>query len=432
VQWRVQLARDARFRQLIIDRRVDANVNRFEARELPEGHYFLRVRSVDAQHFESMPSEPQHFAVVIPEIVPSVPGRRAAVRVLEGLHCAIDDAALAVVTAPLEVSPGRAHTLRCADNPEGTESATFTIAAANSGLILARMRPGPVEWNDAGAGSRRVAIRVIDAAGAPLEGLPVTARVGHATLGELERAHEAGTYFATLRWQGAAPSAPVHVLVAGNDLGAGEIPAATPPPSVPLTAPSAEPRVVEVTVPPPEPVYRFAAGIGAGAVIGFGPLGVAFAANVHFRYRHPISVIDFHIGPSIGFERFACAGDSSLATDYCRRAPTSATDPRIAVETASFGLPLGISHRFGRVFRPYLTVQPQLLVGRSRITTNSTADGDTRVGFGVVGTLGAEFELGMHALFLEAGYRYAVMPDARLGDLDLGGLAVNAGYRAQW
>ncbi|MEI8257764.1 MAG: hypothetical protein WCJ30_18970, partial [Deltaproteobacteria bacterium] len=400
-----------------------------------------RVRSVDAQHFESQPSAVQRFSVVIPEVVPSVPGRRAAVRVQQGLFCALDGLPWAPVSAPIELSPGRAHSVRCADNVEGESSGEYAIAAANSGPILARVRAADPQWTT-GGGSRRVAIRVVDATGAPVEGLEVSARADHGTVEGLARATEPGTHFATVRWQGAGVRIPFHVLVAGADVPTVELPEATPPTpgatqralqSSARTSPgsgSSESPIARTDA--AERVFRFAAGVDLGAIVGFGPLGPGVMAAVQARYRHSMSVLDIQIGLRVGYDRFACEGGTAVPGGYCTRPAASAQDPRITVESASFGLPLGLARRIGRVVVPYLTIQPQLVLGRSRVVTASVDDGPLRVGFGVIGSVGVEFALGAHAPFLEVGYRYAVLPDGRLGTLDLGGLALAAGYRAQW
>ena len=434
VQWRVQLARDAQFRALIVDRRVDAPVVRFEARELPEGSYFLRVRSVDAQHFESQPSAVQRFSVVVPEFIVSVPGRRAAVRVLDGLFCALDGDALQTVSSPLEVSPGRAHALRCADNAQGEGAADFPIAASHSGLILAQTRVGPAEWSTTG-GSRRVAIRVTDAVGAPLPGFDVTAGVDPGASATVQTSQEPGTHFANVQWEGAGAAYTLRLTVAASEITTVAIPASARPITPVITvAPhvSSTPPAPVAIAPEPEPDYRWSAGFGVGAVVSLGPLGVGVAGSIQARYRIALPVLDVLVGLGMGFERFACEGGTGVPGGYCTGPATRPQDPRITVESASFGVPLGISHRFGRIVRPYLTVQPQLVVGRSRVTSTATEDGASRVGFGLLATLGLQLDLGMHAPFIEAGYRYAALADDRLGTLDVGGPAFALGYRVQW
>jgi hypothetical protein len=433
-RWRVQLARDERFRDLLVDRRVEANVNRFEARDLAAGRYFLRVRSIDAQRFESQPSAVQRFAVVDPEVIPSVPGRRAAVRLLDGLFCGLDGSALAVVTGPLELSPGRAHVVRCADNAEGTAAVEFPIAAADSGLILARGRAGDVVWTHAG-GERRVALRVMDAAGAPLAGFAVTAGAEQGALDPLRASTEPGTYVTTLRWRGPSAGTTIHVQVAGAEAGTLTVPAAAPPAGMrfdydaPLPTPVAPPANAWDD---PRRVRRLSAGMGLGAIVSTGPLGPGFAAALSGRYRFHYEALDILIGIHLGYERFGCSGGMPAPGRYCA-APTGAPqEAQVTVDAFSVGVPLGIARRFGDVFVPYLSVAPELVLGRARALPLVPADGALRTGFGLRAVLGAQLDLREHAPFVEVGYRYATLDDDRLGTLDIGGLSLMAGYRVQW
>lgn len=106
-QWRVQVARDGRFRDLVADTRVPVTVDRLEARGLPPGGYFARVSAIDADGFEG----PAGAAAAVQ--VGRVQVQAGRLLVTPGLACGLDGAAPQAVAGPLEVDPARPHELRC-------------------------------------------------------------------------------------------------------------------------------------------------------------------------------------------------------------------------------------------------------------------------------------------------------------------------------
>ncbi len=70
VEYRVELSRDSAGTDVIARVVVPANVNAFEAHNMPGGDFYARVASIDADKFESKPSTASAAKVVLLEAVP--------------------------------------------------------------------------------------------------------------------------------------------------------------------------------------------------------------------------------------------------------------------------------------------------------------------------------------------------------------------------
>lgn len=161
-RWVQTLSRDAAFEDLVFEREVDAGETRFAAERLPEGEYFARVVSVDAERYESHSSAVQRFQVVAPRVIPGGPGRRAEVFVPQGLFCRLDDTPLPS-GVPYALVPGRPHTLLCATTEDMRSPARVAISAEQAGEVLHEVRMES-PWRPSG-GTGPVAIRLRDASG---------------------------------------------------------------------------------------------------------------------------------------------------------------------------------------------------------------------------------------------------------------------------
>lgn len=63
-EWRVQVGRDERFRDLVLDAKVPVATKRFEGKTPGPGHYWLRVSAIDDDHFEG-PFGPAALVLVV-------------------------------------------------------------------------------------------------------------------------------------------------------------------------------------------------------------------------------------------------------------------------------------------------------------------------------------------------------------------------------
>ena len=215
--WRVEVARDARFNDLIANEVGEGARTRLEIPNVAPGTYHVRVSAVDAERFQGPPGEPSRVTVTRVAIAPAAtpgPGRRATVTLTEGLFCGLDGASLAPVTGPLEVDRRQAHTLRCAATAQGEGTAEYAIAAERIGPLRATLQLDAV---DARAGTATARLSVLDAAGAPLvrDALTVEAAGAGVTVGAATPVGSGGpgVYTVPLSWATGTRTAALRVSV---------------------------------------------------------------------------------------------------------------------------------------------------------------------------------------------------------------------------
>lgn len=429
-RWRVQLARDERFLDVVSDQRVEGSVTTFEARTLTAGEYFLRALAVDAEQYESAPSEVQRVRVVAPAVRPSAPGRRASVDVGPGLFCALDEAPFTAVTAPVELVPARSHALRCADNAEGREPASFEVSAEDSGAVTTVARAGAPRW-DRGRGERDVLIRVMDAAGTALPNVPPSAAwEGSGELTAVTATGEPGTYTSKLRWTGRAPEARLRVSVNGRELSTATLDAVDPPAVSNGTAPGVSPGAPL----PVEAPSRWDVGAQLGAFALVDRFGFGLHAGLAARRRITFNRVELYVGLGLGYERFGCSGGPVMPDAYCGAAAAGTASTDVNADVFSAGIPVALGYRVGAHVLPYVTLQPQLMLGRVVTSTNAggNSEGALRVTGGGLGALGLQLDFRPHTPFVEVGYRYGAFRDDRVGGVSIGGLQGTLGYRVQW
>ena len=71
-RWKVQLARDEAFRDLVASDTVPVATTSFTGRQLAPGTYHLRVVALDLQRFESAASPVAHIEVTAPSVLPEI------------------------------------------------------------------------------------------------------------------------------------------------------------------------------------------------------------------------------------------------------------------------------------------------------------------------------------------------------------------------
>jgi hypothetical protein len=145
-RYRVELARDHRFRHSVVDAVVGAGVQRFKAQDLPPGTYFARVAALDARRLEGRASKA--LTVTVVEAASSRPLFAAEGGVLEsvglvalrlppGIEQALDDGQFVPSGEPMVVvGPGK-HRVRSRPIGATTESVlTVTILAVHAELSV--------------------------------------------------------------------------------------------------------------------------------------------------------------------------------------------------------------------------------------------------------------------------------------------------------
>lgn len=201
-EWRVELARDEAFHDVVAAARVPGETTSWTARALAPGRYVMRVTALDGDHFESLPSSVARVHVAAPQLVAGVrPGgetapRLAALNVPEGFFCGIDGARSVATDVPLRLSPGRRHTVRCTSTPEGNDVREINVSAEQSGPLLREVRVRSTAI-DQGV----LAIRLFDAEGVALPYADVTVTNDRGVMVDrIREARERGVYNASMRW----------------------------------------------------------------------------------------------------------------------------------------------------------------------------------------------------------------------------------------
>ncbi|MFO0606881.1 MAG: hypothetical protein U0324_27155 [Polyangiales bacterium] len=217
--WNVQLARDPAFRDLVASERLPGTAARWTARALPPGAYYARVVAVDTDRFEGLPSAVAHVVVAAPRVVAgqlpqgAAAGQLARVEVPDGFFCGIDGGRMAATAGAIRLVPGRAHHLRCATTPDGTDVREITVDAARSGPLVHDVRMRSIAW-----GEGVVAVRLADAEGNEVPYADVRAEADRGvTVEPLREARERGAYTAAVHWPRGVTRARFRFSINGAD-----------------------------------------------------------------------------------------------------------------------------------------------------------------------------------------------------------------------
>lgn len=424
--WHVQLSRDARFNDLIVDARIPAAVVNLDA-ELGVGEYFARVSAVDADGFEGRPSAVQHVHVATSRFNPGGPGRRASVTIAGGAFCGIDDGALMPTTdGPIFLSPLRTRRLRCAVTAEGEGLIEHAFAPAETGPVLMQQRVRGEQFSGT-SGQREVLVRVMNAEGAGISGLPLRASVSGAgiTLDPLRETQTPGTYQTTAHWSGASARETISVFV-GDE---------TEARATAVLEPTTAPEIVAAPAAPPAPHTGLELAFSGDMYATLDPrfrsgLGMGLEA----RLRIPAGS-GLLLGARTSYERFGCVGPAAtMATDFCgATTAANANGPRTSVGLDVFSIGPLVGGYFARHDRPitgYFAFVPLWLYWRSTVNRPDAAVQEGGSTFAVLAMIGAQLRLGPGGMFIQAGWRNSIAATQGLGELPVGGIAFQLGYRA--
>lgn len=408
-KWHVQLARDVRFNDVVIDVEVPADVVKLEGKNLISGEYFARVAAIDAEKFHGPFGATSALRVATVKVARGAAGKLATAdvgSVASGLQCGLDGAALAAVSAPFTLPPARPHTLRCALDA-AAKPLEVAIAAAEVGPVLVQSELGAIASTPDGA-KRTITLKPTDAVGAAVGKvkLELTADKGITVGAPSERPD--GTFLVEVSWKRGQAPAKLHWVINGvekDDVTIDNVDPALPPP------PPAPERV--------GPHFELGVlGVGSGGLhdIGFG-LGGGLDATV---------TTGAFGGLAFGGVRGTFESYTSGAT---KQAPTHSYS--IDASLITVGLPLGY-RLFGpkSMWTPYALVLPQLLFASSTKTdeiVGETKEHSTRLG--VATSLGVQLDFGKVGAFVEAGYRFAQAHQRAMGTTALDGPTGALGIR---
>ena len=413
--WHAQLAKDARFNDLIVDRKLPLDENSLDLKEVVEGSYFARASAIDDDHFEGKFGEVARVRVVAGKAVPpAAPDQQGRLEVPDGIYCGIDGGALALTAggAGVALPPGKNHRVRCAADATGAGASEAAVAMpAGPGVtVVEEVRAVRFE---SGVAVQDVLFRLTDRNGDPLSGARCVASAsGGASASPVVAGPDPGSYLTTVRWTPAPGAAPVKVQLAVDDgrsgPGAREVvlPAVAPPVAGTVTPSPTTPAAPSAAAGPTRPRVGFEGGLMATLRVddGFhsGLLAAGFGAEVGLRIR-------------VGQGAIAAA----LRGTYDRYSDTANH------EVHSLALPIAWRIRDNaNTFIPYVAFVPQLM------WEHTLARGAARhLKFVYGGLAGLQINVGPGGFFLEVGYEHRDSPNPVAGDLPPGGLFGGLGYR---
>jgi hypothetical protein len=178
-------------------------------------------------------------------------------------------------------------------------------------------------------------------------------------------------------------------------------------------------------------------GVVAGVGINLSPYGAGPDVGVHLGGAILAGPGYVTFGVRGRYERYNASGTGMVPCTPAMGAPTSpCISPApgtygwsLLEQTVTLGLPVGYRlFARGRV-RPYVLVQPQLVLQQAEATAFDLVNTETAMRVGVAGALGVHVTLGPGALIAEAGYRWAGLPHRSTGaDATLSTLGLTVGY----
>ena len=414
-EWHIVLARDADFKEPIVDSKVPATTTRLELKQLAEGGYFARVSAIDSDHFEGP------WGAAAPIVVKRIktvdaPNHYGSVDVPPEMRCTIDGAppvADVSATSVLRYDRLAPHVLQCA-----LASAPQTIGK----LDLASENVTPLSlkatWLKVDPVLRRgeVVLELADSKGQPisrtdavvaLASTPMTTSAG-ITLGRVQAAVDGGRYGIAAQWEPTVKSIRYTLSLPGSSVPSRDVAIDVPPPP-----------------PPPPIVGTLEVGIGAGAAVAGGSDAlIGFRGDGHLGVRLPAGPGDVLLSAKATVERYGrqsiAASDIGLSTN-----PTSAS-----TTNAGGGIPIG--YRLGKPaarFAPFVTATPQFIFQTSTFATPGTSNvrGNATY-FALSPALGIELRAGGGAFVLEADYRWAWSLTSHYGAVDPKGALGTLGY----
>lgn len=173
--YRVDIARDERFRQRLGEQTLGPRETLLRFRSLNPGTWYIRLFSVDADRFESLPSSVARIEIAAPRVDPGElatatrPGRRASLVIPPGFYCSLDGAPFSTSDRPRPLDPARAYALRCGTTADGHDARATTLTAEQVGPVAHSVRVGaPTATAGSPAATTTITIDLHDAEGRPV------------------------------------------------------------------------------------------------------------------------------------------------------------------------------------------------------------------------------------------------------------------------
>jgi hypothetical protein len=173
--YRVDIARDASFRDRLGEQRLGPRETQLRFRSLNPGTWYVRLFALDPERFESPPSPVARIEIAAPRVEPGElatatrTGRRAALVIPQGFYCSLDGSQWMAADRPRPLDPARPYALRCGTAADGRDARATTLTADQVGPLASAVRLTPP---NAAAGSdtasTTLSIDLHDAEGRPV------------------------------------------------------------------------------------------------------------------------------------------------------------------------------------------------------------------------------------------------------------------------
>lgn len=419
-QFRVQLARDSRFDDLITDVVVPKVVNTVEARKLAPGAYFFRVSAIDDDKFESAPGPTAKLVVTKTVLAETSPGRaKLTLEPSSGLVCRIDGGALRQDLP--EVDSSRAHELGCALAPSDPFARGADVAGALGVSTIASLQKPFVlnasfRESKANEGYGIVAIELVDGSGKPVSAEGATATASNGVTVEEVRA-SGSTALVKVRFP--ATARPFVITIKKGDLGVESNLLRIPSPNDPRASGNGTP--VDASPGMRERGFEVALSVGFDQLLSN---HVGHHATLATGYRLPLgSSVALSVGPSVTLARYEPRPTSPDGFDP---APLGDVSDHVDLH---IGLPLAFRLRPRRAVQPYAVVAPELAVQRATFATGTSRVSSTGTLLGARFALGAQVEGGPGWLFAELGVRASGVVAKDPAAESLSAATLDLGYR---
>ena len=387
--WRVAVARDADFHELVVDKVVPASVTELEVERATDGTYHVRVSAIDADGFEGPYTEASSARVATHVGARPADGawtQDVPLGGLGGLWCA-EGSAPAAKAESIVLDRFKRHVLRCA--------AAQDLAGASEIVIPAEPVHAELSLFAEGKGAGRVRVTVDDQHAHSVARADVAVRATGAEVGAFAPDGK-GAWEAPVRWSAGAAQASFAVVV--NEAVA---------PAIAIALPSAAGTVVKAAAPASDAQdeattrsWRFDFALAGGVAAAHGEPGPTAIAQAGPRWS--FGSIDVGVGLRAGYEVF----EHELAGASPTVPPIPASPSfQVSQRAVVLGLPLRLDTKVGPV-RLGAQLMPLVTIDDAISSTPRVSVGlGTRALGGLEVDATARLPLGPGAILLEAGWR---------------------------
>lgn len=393
-QFHIQLARDAAFNDLLAETVQPAEQKRYVTPKLPEGELRLRVSAIDSDRFEGAATQVQLVRVVRVVQLPMDESRKLMVKVPADLRCNFDDGPLQKFGELISAEPSVPHQLRCtlAEGEGATDQrvASLSFPAVAPEPLAARSDSGPVELKD-GFAEQLVRLQLLRASGTPesttYRDLRLEAAPGVLTSAVTQP--EPGSYQSLVRWPLATQDLGLRLYSGKQLLAQVQLPSVEPPPAELRLTP--RPRLQQQQPEQESSRLHYTLGVMGASFLNIDTYGFGGGVEPGLQVRLPFGRVGVSL--RVLFEKHL--------------------QPEPAPFIVNLGLPISfvIARPHWRL-QPYVTLWPQLMAQKVPESMLSSSFVRSEGGLLLGGQLGVLLKLWKGGLFIEGGYRGAVLSGA--------------------